>query len=79
MLIMMSLFFDLSLSTYRHRGCTGQLFCLECGRVKAKTVKLVFAASPLSMQHYGNLWSKIIDWLAQNQDNVSKRSNMSIR
>jgi hypothetical protein len=40
-------------------------------RVKQKTNKLVFAAFPLSTQH---LKSKIKDWLARNQDNMSKEA-----
>jgi hypothetical protein len=42
-------------------------------------INLVFVASPLSMQYYGERKSK--DWLAQdfNQDNVSEWDNMSIR
>ena len=41
--------------------------------VKPKTIKLVFVASLLST----SLRSKIKDWLARNQDNVSERSYMS--
>jgi hypothetical protein len=37
---------------------------------KPKTIKLVFVAFPLSMQHKGER--------AKNQDNVSEWSNMSI-
>jgi hypothetical protein len=46
-------------------------------RVKPKTIKLVFVASPLRTQHEGERKSK--DWLAQNRDNVSKWDEMSIR
>jgi len=46
------------------------------GRVKAKTMKLVFVASPLSMQYKLRIKSK--DGLAQNQDNVSEWGYMSI-
>jgi hypothetical protein len=41
------------------------------GQVKPKTIKLVFAASALSMQ------SKSKDWLNWNQDNVSEWNNIS--
>ena len=42
----------------------------EPGRVKPKTIKLVFVASPLSTK-YAALMRKNNDWLARNQDNVS--------
>jgi hypothetical protein len=44
------------------------------GRVLPKIIKLVFVASLLSMQA---LTSKSKDWLARNQNNVSKWSDMS--
>ena len=43
------------------------------GQVNPQTIKLVFAAPPLSTQHEG----ESNDWLAQNQDNVSEWSAMS--
>jgi hypothetical protein len=43
-------------------------------RVKPKTIKLVFVASPLS-----TLRRKSKDGLAQNQNNVSEWGDMSIR
>ena len=42
-------------------------------RVKPTTVRLVFVASPLIMQHEGE------DWLARNEDNVSEWCDMSTR
>jgi hypothetical protein len=42
-------------------------------RVKPKTIKLVFVASP-----HAALRRKSKDWLARNQDNVSKWGDMSI-
>jgi hypothetical protein len=48
--------------------------CSSHGQAKLKTLKLIFVAAPLSKQHLGE--SK--EWLAQNQDNVSEWSNMSI-
>jgi hypothetical protein len=44
------------------------------GRVLPKIIKLVFVASLLSMQA---LTSKSKNWLARNQNNVSKWSDMS--
>ena len=44
-------------------------------QVKPKTVKLVFVASPLSMEHYK--WKKSKDWLAWNQDNESEWYDIS--
>jgi hypothetical protein len=44
------------------------------GRVLPKIIKLVFVASLLSMHA---LTSKSKDWLARNQNNVSKWSDMS--
>ena len=48
----------------------------ELRSVKAKTIKLVFVASPLSLEHYGGRaktgWSG-------NQDNVSECGEMSVR
>jgi hypothetical protein len=41
------------------------------GRVKPKTIKLVFTVSPLSTKHYAER--------AKNQDNVSEWGDMSIR
>jgi len=41
-------------------------------RVKPKTIKFVFVASPLNR-------SKSKDWLARNKNNVSELSDMSIR
>ena len=46
-------------------------------RVKPKTIKLVFVASPLSTAKHATLRRKSKDWLALNQDNVSKRGVMS--
>ena len=45
----------------------------EPGRVKPKTIKLVFVASSLNMRR------KSKDWLARNQNNVSEWSDMSTR
>ena len=50
------------------------VFTLSPDRVKSKTIKLVFVASPLSMLH---LRRKSKDWSARNQNNVSEWSNMS--
>ena len=49
------------------------LSAVDCW-IKPKTIKLVFAASPLSF--IVALMSKTKDWLAFNQNNVSKMSNM---
>jgi hypothetical protein len=46
------------------------------GRVKSKTVKLVYAAFLLSTSL---LWSKSNDWLDRNQDNFQKWVDMSTR
>ena len=46
------------------------------GRVNPKTIKLLFAASPLSTQHLG-VKRKNNDWLVWNQDIVFKWRNMS--
>jgi len=48
---------------------------LSPDRVKPKTIKLVFVASLVSTV----LRRKSKDWLAQNQDNVSKWGVKSIR
>jgi hypothetical protein len=53
------------------RGFVGS----SSGRVKPKTIKLAFVASPLSVQHSGER----ADWLARIQDDVSQGSDMSIR
>jgi hypothetical protein len=42
------------------------------GRVKQKTIKLVFVASPAR-----SIKEKEQDWLARNQNNVSEWSDMS--
>ena len=47
---------------------------LNPNRVKPKTMKLVFVASPLTPA----LRRKSKDWLARNQDNVSEWGDMSI-
>jgi hypothetical protein len=44
---------------------SGGIVGLSLGRVKSKTIKLVFVASLLSMQY---LRRKSKDWLAWNQD-----------
>jgi hypothetical protein len=41
---------------------------------KPRTIKFIFGASPQSKEHSGER----ADWLAQNQDNVSEWSDMSI-
>ena len=43
---------------------------------QTKTLKLVFAASPLSTK-YAALRIKSRDWMARNQDNLSEFNNMS--
>ena len=47
---------------------------LSSGRVKPKTTKLVFPASPFKK---AALRRKSKNWLTQNQDNVSEWSDMS--
>ena len=47
--------------------CSSNPYC-----VKPKTIKLVFVASPLSKRRMNK------DWLAWNQNNVSKWGDMSI-
>jgi hypothetical protein len=39
--------------------------------LKPKTMKLVFADSPLILQHYGVFFKEQRDWLVRNQDNVN--------
>ena len=46
------------------------------GRVKPKTMKLVFVAYPLL--NHAALRRKSKDWLARNRDNMSELGNMSI-
>ena len=63
---------------YRGLSCSPRVWYivgLSPGRVKPKTIKLVFAASPL----YVALRRKSEDWLAPNQNNVSEWSDMFIR
>ena len=43
-------------------------------RVKLKTIKLIFVASPLSTQH---IRRKSKDWMAWNKDNVSEWGDVS--
>ena len=42
----------------------------SASEVKRKTIKLVFVASPLNMQNYGER----TNWFARNQDNTSECS-----
>ena len=53
--------------------CAVRDMCSSPSRVKTTTMKFVFVASLLSMQH--NLSSKSKDWLPRNQNNVSETPN----
>ena len=48
--------------------------CTDLFALKNQTVKLLYVAPPLSMQH---LMSKNKDWMAQDQNNVSEWIDMS--
>jgi len=49
--------------------------CFILGRVKTKTMKLVFVASPTK---HAALMRKSKDWLARNRDNVSQWGDMFV-